>query len=281
MTFRIREQTRVTIAILLISAIAWLMLLVNSGSIMYLAHHPQMAIGSGALTHAHHSMFDSEVSLASFQMLIEMNSIPTLAGGWAVMLAAMMLPTLIRPIYHIRERSFKRRRARSVTLFVVGYAAMWMVAGGVLIAVVLMLNLLAPHSYLSAVVVGIIAFVWQCSPLKQRCLNRGHNHRALVAFGIAADLDALRFGITHGVWCVGSCWALMLVPMLLLQGHVAAMAVVTFVMISERLEQPRPLRWHLHFPGKLLRIVVAQTRIRLQSLPSGVRPSLAVLRKIF
>ncbi|MEP7339059.1 MAG: DUF2182 domain-containing protein [Acidobacteriota bacterium] len=233
------------------------------------------------MTIAHCPVTDSGASLVSFQMLLEMNPISTLIAGWAVMLIAMMSPTLIAPIHHIRERSFKRRRARSVTLFIVGYAAIWMAAGIVLIAVMLMLNLLAPQSYLPAVGVGIIAFVWQCSPVKQRCLNRGHNHSEVAAFGIAADLDALRFGITHGVWCVGSCWVLMLLPMMLHQGHFAAMAVVTLVMTGERLEQPRPLSWRLRFPGKLMRIVVAQTRIRLQSLPPSIRPSLAVWRKLF
>lgn len=253
MTISPRERSRINISILLISAVTWMMLLVNPGSIMTIVHCP---------------VTDSGASLVSFQMLLEMNPPASLMAGWTLMLIAMMSPMLIAPIRHIIERSFKRRRARSVTLFVVGYAAIWMAAGVVLIAAMLMLNLLAPQSYLPAIGVGIIAFVWQCSPIKQRCLNRHHNHSELAAFGSAADLDALRFGITHGVWCVGSCWALMLFPMLLSQGHFAAMAVVTFVMIGERFEQPRPLSWHLHFPGKLMRIVIAQTRIRLQSLPS-------------
>jgi predicted metal-binding membrane protein len=226
------------------------MLLVNPGSIITLAHCP---------------VTDSGASLASFQMLLAMNPLSSMAAGWALMLVAMMSPTLIAPIRHVDERSFKHRRARSVTLFVLGYAAIWMTAGSVLLAAKLVLSLLAPQSYLPAAVVGLIAFVWQCSPIKQRCLNRGHNHSELAAFGIAADRDTLRFGITHGAWCVGSCWALMLFPMLLSVGHFAAMAAVTFLMISERLEQPRPLSWRLRVRGKLMRIAVAQTRIRLHS----------------
>jgi len=57
----------------------------------------------------------------------------------------------------------------------------------------------------------------------------------------------------------------MLFPMLLSDGHFAAMAAVTFIMISERLEPPRPLAWRLRLRGKLMRIVVAQTRIRLHA----------------
>ena len=251
MTISGQERARIYIPILLISAIAWMMLLVNPGSIMTLTHCP---------------VTDSGTSLASFQMLLAMNPPSSITAGWALMLVAMMSATLIAPIGHIFERSFKRRRARSVILFVVGYAAIWMTAGSIFLAVKLALSLLAPQSYLPAVVVGLIAFVWQCSPIKQRCLNRGHNHRELAAFGTAADRDALRFGITHGLWCVGSCWALMLFPMLLAQGHLAAMAAVTFLMISERLEQPRPLSWTLRIRGKLMRIVIAQTWIRLHQL---------------
>jgi predicted metal-binding membrane protein len=239
----------------------WMMLLVNPGGIMTIAHCP---------------VTDSGASMASFQMMLAMNPVSSLIVGWALMLVAMMSPTLMAPVRHVIERSFKRRRARSVTLFVVGYAAIWMAAGVVLISAVLVLNLLLPQSFLPAIVVGIIVFAWQCSPIKQRCINRGHNHRELAAFGLSADLDALRFGISHGLWCVGSCWALMLFPMLVSQGHFAAMALVTYVMTSERLEQPKPLSWRLRFSGKLIRIAVAQTRIRLQSLASGPSPSLGV-----
>ena len=248
MTISPAERARISIPILLISATTWMMLLVNPGSIMTLAHCP---------------VTDSGASLVSFQMLLVMNPPSSLAAGWAVMLVAMMSPTLIAPIGHVVERSFKSRRARSVILFVIGYAAIWMTAGIAILAVQLALSLLAPQSYLPAAAVGLIAFVWQCSPIKQRCLNRGHNHRELAAFGMAADRDAFRFGITHGLWCAGSCWALMLFPMLLAQGHLAAMAAVTFLMISERLEQPQPLGWRLRLRGKLMRIAVAQTRLRL------------------
>ena len=246
MTETARARARVSTPVLLICAAAWVMFLVIHG------------------TYAHGPVAESGASLVSFDSLLAMGPLFSLAAVWALMLVAMMSPPLISPVRHILKRSFKRRRARSVTLFVVGYAAIWMAAGGVLLAAMLVLSLLAPQSYLAAVGVGLIAFVWQCSPIKQRCLNRGHNHRELAAFGIAADLDAFDFGFTHGVWCVGSCWALMLFPIMLSQGHIAAMAAVTFVVISERLEQPRPLSWRLRVPGKLMRIVVAQTQIRLR-----------------
>ncbi|HTI69221.1 MAG TPA: DUF2182 domain-containing protein [Candidatus Limnocylindria bacterium] len=262
MTESAREEGLVTGVVLIVSAVTWVMLTVNPGGILSLSHCPVTQSGA---------------SPASFRMLFEMNPPSSLAAGWALMLVAMMLPTLIAPIQHIVSRSFRHRRLQPITLFLAGYALLWMAAGAVLLAAELMLGVLAPKSYLPAAGVGLAAFVWQCSPIKQRCLNRNHNHTELRAFGWGAKLDALRFGVSHGFWCIGSCWALMLFPMLLPQGHTAAMAAMTFLMISERLDPPAPLSWRLRGPGKLIRILVAQTRIRWQSLrPNSTSPSAVV-----
>jgi predicted metal-binding membrane protein len=244
-------RTRVSITVLLISAATWMMFL---------------ACPWVAMTHVHLPGGVSGRSLNSSDVLLVLNSLATLAAGWALMLIAMMLPTLIAPIHHVLDRSFKRRRARSVVLFLLGYTVIWMVAGGLLHAIKFALHLLAPEPYLLSAGVALGVIVWQCSPTKQRCLNREHNHPELAAFGIAADWDALRFGTLHGIWCVGSCWALMLFTILLSHGHLAAMAAVTFLMISESLEQPRLVRWRLRGPGRLCWIIVAQTRIRARAL---------------
>jgi predicted metal-binding membrane protein len=259
MTYDARELARVRNPVLLISAVTWILLMVGPGSTAMLAHCPAMSSGAMPLP-------------ASFHMLLAMNPPASLAAGWALMLAAMMSPALIPPLYHIRLRSFTYRRARSSVLFAAGYGAIWMAFGGVLMTIELAVMWLASQSYLPAAGVILIALVWQFSPVKQRCLNRCHAHTELAAFGAAADFDALRFGIAHGIWCAGSCWALMLFPMLLPRGHVVAMAAVTVLIFSERLEHPRPPSWRWRGFGKLKRIVVAQARIRLQALGSGPAP---------
>ena len=73
--------------------------------------------------------------------------------------------------------------------------------------------------YFLVAAVFFIGLAWQCSPAKQVCLNRCHALRELAAFGRAADTDALIFGATQGVWCAGSCWAWMLLPLLLPGGR--------------------------------------------------------------
>jgi predicted metal-binding membrane protein len=255
MTYDARELARVRNPVLLVSAVSWILLLVEPASVGMFSHCP--ATSSGAMP-----------SAASFRMLLAMNSPASLAAGWALMLVAMMSPSLIPPIRHIRLRNFTHRRARSIVLFLAGYAAIWMPLGGVILATELALKLIAPQAYLPAAWVVLIALVWQFSPIKQRCLNRCHAHIELAAFGTAADFDALRFGMTHGTWCAGSCWTLMLFPMLLPRGHVVAMATVAVLIHSERLEQPRPPSWRWRGLRTAICMVVAQTQIRLHALAS-------------
>ena len=252
MTHHTRELARVRNPVLLVSAVAWTLLLVAPGGMGMFVLCP--ATRSGAMP-----------PLASLPMLLAMNAPVSLAAGWALMLVAMMSPVLIPPVRHIRLRSFTNRRARSIVLFLTGYASIWMALGGALLAIELAIKSFVPQSYLPPAGVVLIALVWQFSPVKQRCLNRCHAHTELAAFGAAADFDAIRFGLIHGIWCAGSCWALMLFPMLLSRGHVVAMATVAVLIFSERLDQPRPPCWRWRGLGKAIRIVVAQARIRLHA----------------
>jgi predicted metal-binding membrane protein len=253
------EFARVRNALLLLSALTWIVLLAEPGSTV--AHCPVTTSGAMRLP-------------ASYQALLAMNPPGSLAAGWALMLVAMMSPVLIQPVRHIRISSFTHRRARSTVIFAAGYAAIWMAVGGVLLATELAVKLFAPQSYLPAAGMVLIALVWQFSPIKQRCLNRCHAHTELAAFGSAADFDALRFGMTHGIWCAGSCWALMLFPMLLPRGHVVAMAAVAVLIFSERLERPMPPCWRRRGLGKVKRIVIAQAHMRLHALRFSAAPFL-------
>jgi predicted metal-binding membrane protein len=179
----------------------------------------------------------------SWEMLVALNPPRSLAGNWALMLVAMMAPMLVGPIYHIRVSSFARRRMWSTMLFGAAYGIVWMAAGLLMVAGQLAATWMMPQSYLPATIVGFIALVWQASPFKQRCLNRCHSHPSLAAFGFDADLDVLRMGWEQGLWCVASCWAAMLLPMLLPEGHFIAMVAVAVLMFCERLDPPRAPAW--------------------------------------
>ena len=181
------------------------------------------------------------------------------------MLAAMMLPVVAAPLRYVRYRSFARRRARAMLLFVVGYFAVWMAAGVVLQAVALAALTVEP---LPRVGLGLaIAVVWQVSPAKQWCLNRCHRRPQLAAFDVAADRDAFNFGLTNGASCVGACWALMLLMLLAGDGQFLAMIAMTLLVFAERLETPAPLAWRWRGPGKAWRMLIAQA----QAVGAGFR----------
>jgi predicted metal-binding membrane protein len=254
---RERARRRIAVGALLLSACGWGLYLSAPADAL---GQPLCRSGAG-------------MSWPGSVALIDGASFGALAAGWASMLLAMMAPTLVEPVLHVHQRSFRRRRGRSILCFALGYGAVWMLAGVLLLALQL-LSGIAPQSSLPAALAGAVALLWQCSPAKQRCLNRSHNHRELAAFGWAADRDAFGFGLGHGVWCLGSCWALMLLPMLLVHGHAAAMLAVTVLMVGERLEGPQPLRWRLRGLGKLIRIVSA----RMRQGPSWLREALRVER---
>jgi predicted metal-binding membrane protein len=222
MTPAARERARVRTPMLWISAAAWTLLLIHQ------AGQP-----------GHHHTPES------------------LLTTWSLMLAAMMLPLLIAPVRHVRGTTFARRRARSIALFLSGYAVVWIAAGSLML-----LTLALTRNAPSWVIIA--ALVWQCSPFKQYCLNRGHIHPSLNAFSPAADFDALSFGLSHGGWCVASCWGLMLLPLLVSPAwHWAAMALVSIWLYAERLERPTPPCWTVPIPSKAARLAVAQARLRL------------------
>jgi predicted metal-binding membrane protein len=202
----------------------------------------------------------------SFDLALVFNSPAQLASGWALMVAAMMSPLIIAPLRHVRDRSFARRRARAMLLFVTGYAAVWMTAGVGLQAVVLAARWAAPSPVVYLGLAAATAMLWQASPAKQRCLNSCHRQPHLAAFGVAADRDAFDFGLTNGASCAGACWALMLLTLFVGHGHVFWMITVTLFVFAERLESPAPLEWRWRGPGKALRMISAQARMRLALL---------------
>ena len=193
---------------------------------------------------------ESSASLSAFCLSGETFSggavASTLLPDLALMLLAMMPPLLASPLQHVWRRSLTRRRGRAIALFVMGYVAIWLAVGTLLVAASL---ILAATAWPAIAIGALIAIAWQATPLKQTSLNLCHRRPALEAFGIRAETDALLYGVTHGIWCAGACWALMLLP-LLVGGplHWALMLAVMLVAIVERARAPQPARWNAAWP---------------------------------
>ena len=239
MTPAARERANVRDHLLTVSAMAWLILLVE-------------AIGMGGSTR--HLAWPEQEPWPF--------ATASVAAGWLLMLAAMMTPLLTAPIRHVRARSFARRRSRAIALFVVGYLTIWMAAGAALVSMAGRAIEAAPA--VTPWAAAAIAVVWQFTPAKRHCLNRSHAHPALAAFGVPADLSALRFGLAHACGCLGSCWPLMALSLTVPPPfEMVVMVVATLWLAGERIDGPVPPAWRLHYPRVALRVVMTRaSRLR-------------------
>jgi predicted metal-binding membrane protein len=167
------------------------------------------------------------------------------AGAWLLMIAAMMLPTTL-PLLRIFER-LTAGRADAGSLFglvVLGYAAAWMGFGLVAHAADSVLHGAAAHSpwlvlhgWIVGAVVLALAGAFQFSALKYRCLERCRTPFGFVNArwrGQRPGREALRIGFDHGLFCVGCCWALMLVMFVVGMGNLGWMLLLGAVMGAEK-----------------------------------------------
>ncbi|WP_248796273.1 DUF2182 domain-containing protein [Pseudomonas sp. MWU13-2105] len=187
-------------------------------------------------------------SLQGIEQALLFNPPLALLGGWTLMLLAMMPLLLAHPLEHLWRVSLSRRRWQALGLFVVGFGSVWILAGAGLLAMTVGARVLLGGEPSRALIGGLlICLLWQASPAKQRCLNRCHHQPRISAFGFGFFRDCLKYGVVSGAWCVGSCWALMLLPMLAEQGHLLLMLLTMAWMVLERLQRNRVPQWRWPF----------------------------------
>jgi predicted metal-binding membrane protein len=167
------------------------------------------------------------------------------ALAWILMIAAMMLPTVL-PLVTLFRRIVSGRPdegaliARVVAGFFCAWLAFGLVAHGadaVLRAVAARSDWFVLHGALIASAVLIGAGVFQFSALKYRCLERCRTPFSFVTSrwrGAAPAREAFRLGVDHGVFCVGCCWALMLVMFVVGVGSIGWMMALAAVMAAEK-----------------------------------------------
>lgn len=140
---------------------------------------------------------------------------------WAVMMAAMMLPSawpMLSLFGSFSDRQASQRHASDLYLFAGGYVLVWALFS--LMATVLQRSLagllwLSPMMELANPTASagllMLAGVYQVTPLKRVCLRACRSPISfLFQHWYPGAVGALRMGVAHGVYCVGCCWALML-----------------------------------------------------------------------
>jgi predicted metal-binding membrane protein len=161
---------------------------------------------------------------------------------WVVMMVAMMFPS-VAPMVLTHARIVRSRGEGTIPTvsFVLGYLVVWTAAGLVPLAFIQLLgsSIASPLSgwlpRLGGAVV-ILAGVYQLTPLKNACLRACRSPLSFVLshdFGGGAPAAA-RAGMSHGLYCLGCCWALMAVLAVLGLMNLAWMAVFAVVFFLEK-----------------------------------------------
>jgi predicted metal-binding membrane protein len=137
---------------------------------------------------------------------------------WAVMMAAMMLPSAWPAV---RAAAGSRRGSVGGALggwsFAAGYLAAWAsfsIGATMLHWALLEAALVTPMmESASGVLSGLLlvgAGLYQFTSFKWACLQRCRSPLSLLFLPPSSASDAVASGFAHGLYCVGCCWALML-----------------------------------------------------------------------
>ena len=261
-----KDKVIIVAAIVVIAAIAW-------AYTVYLAG-PGGAMGgtemaSDGSTGGHAAESDASMGGSGMGMaMANMRSWSVADFGlmyvmWAVMMVAMMAPSAT-PMLLMFATVNRRRRERDapyvpVGMFLSGYVIVWAAfslaaTGGnwSLHQASLLSSMMGESTsgYLGGALL-LLAGAFQWSPLKYNCLKQCRTPMGfLMTSWREGQGGALRMGLEHGAYCLGCCWALMLLLFVLgIMNLVWIAALAAFVLA----EKVAPMgEWVSRITGVLL-----------------------------
>lgn len=221
----IKVDTRRPLAILIValSALAWLALWLGE----------RLSYGA-FLSHEHVHVVDNNGFLIGLFIV-----------GWVVMVIAMMLPTSL-PLMTMFQALVRQRadRALLVGLLIGGYLASWTVFGAFAYSGDWLLHhavdrsaWLHDHEWMIWGLTLAVAGAYQFTPLKYRCLDKCRSPLSFIAEhwrGQNERWQSLALGAHHGLFCIGCCWALMLLMFAFGATNLGWMLMLGIVMAIEK-----------------------------------------------
>ena len=165
---------------------------------------------------------------------------------WAVMMFAMMLPS-VTPTVMIFARVIEKRKSAGrpfapTAAFVSGYLVAW--AGFSLLATALnwalhsagaLTSMMGKVAPVTGGVLLVLAGLFQWTPLKDACLDHCRSPMSfLMHHWREGTRGALLMGVHHGAYCLGCCWMLMLLLFVLGVMNLPWVALLTIVVLAEK-----------------------------------------------
>ncbi len=168
---------------------------------------------------------------------------------WAVMMTGMMLPSaspFVLLYGAAARRSAQQTSSRQIYALAAGYLVVWSafsLGATALQRLLARLLFVSPMMEVTSSRLGaallFVAGAYQLTPLKHACLRQCQSPLGfLMSRWRSGAGGAFRMGLEHGAYCVGCCWALML---LLFAGGVMNLAVIaalTAFVAFEKLTPP-------------------------------------------
>ncbi len=163
---------------------------------------------------------------------------------WAVMMAAMMLPSAI-PMILVYDKICRQRYQNSfslVTLFSIAYLLVWLVFSIVLTLLQWQMHglyFLSPmmdaQNEITAAAIFILAGIYQFTPLKNTFLQ---NCRSPMGFLLTEWREgasgSFKMGLKHGGMCLGCCWAQMMIMFAVGVMSLLGMVLITLLVLIEK-----------------------------------------------
>ena len=227
-----REQLVMLAGLAGITALAWLYLIYDASR---MASMPMDAGGMAAMNgHSGGALLDPVSIGLTFVM-------------WSVMMVAMMLPSASPAILMYSTLARKRKEAGTAIApawqFTLGYLAIWTAFSAVatvlqvgLQEAALLSEMMVSTSVWLSGILFVIAGIYQWLPIKDACLQKC---RAPLQFFMfhwrSGKAGALRMGADHGAFCLGCCWALMLLLFVAGVMNLVWVALIAVFVLIEKL----------------------------------------------
>jgi predicted metal-binding membrane protein len=166
---------------------------------------------------------------------------------WVAMVLAMMLPTagpMVATYADIADTGARKGEAAvSPLVLAAGYVAVWLgfalvatALQGLLARVALIDHAMVSASPLFSGAIFVAAGVYQFSALKHACVTRCQRPFPFFFANWTTQAGGVfRLGLRQGIYCVGCCWAMMMVMFAVGLMNVVWMAGLGLVMTAEKL----------------------------------------------
>ena len=169
----------------------------------------------------------------------------SMGAGWVLMVTAMMLPTTLPLLASFGRVTGRRPDRKTLVAILLGaYLLVWVATGMLMYAadfgihqVVGRWAWLAAHVWIISTAALALAGAYQFTHAKWRCLARCRTPNSVLRKywrGSAVRRQSARIGLDHAAYCVGCCWALMLVMFSAGVGNLVWMAALTLLVLIEK-----------------------------------------------